>query len=236
MNETPLRLVRYCNRRRWAGGFAKPLAAWLGERELAELKRLRDPVRREQWLQGRWLAKELLANATGRTFAAIEITTRNEKAVGVAPKVQIEGEPSPWRLSLSHSTRGVLAVLASRALWRIGTDLTETAPQSKGFRELWFTPAERAWIARRPSVRIASLWALKESVFKACNAGEPWCPRAIEFQPTPDGFKCSYRGQALDSLQNHVQTIDRQTAAVVYLPCRPTQSSEDQFLAPTLCL
>ncbi|QDU92553.1 4'-phosphopantetheinyl transferase family protein [Lignipirellula cremea] len=234
----PLRVVRYCASRRWTAGSLKPSAAWLAPGELRELELFRDPQRRQQWLQGRRLAKETLAALAGATsLAQIEILTRDAQGRGLAPQVQVQGRPSRWRLTLSHSTRGVLAAVVDRDRWQVGADLTDAADRSEHFRQLWFTPAEQAWLNAAPTVRTAQLWSLKEAIYKACNQGEPWTPRAIELQFNPaTSPQCHYHGRPLLGLQGSVQTIDGQTAAVVYLPGPGDRSPAGQSVAAELCL
>ena len=235
MNSSPQSWMRYCSHRRFTGGFA-PLSSWLSEPELWELDRLRETSRRQQWLAGRWLAKELLASITGHAAASIEITARNRSGLGRAPVVIIAGEAADWRLTISHTSRGVLAAVAAKAAWRIGADLTEATNLSANFRRLWFTAAEQAWIARRPLLRAAQLWALKESIFKACNTGEPWTPRAIEVKIDRNGCRGWYHGRELSGLQCRVSSFDQQTAAVVCLPCAPADSHYDPLVPLTSCL
>jgi phosphopantetheinyl transferase len=45
---------------------------------------------------------------------------------------------------------------------------------------VWFTSAERRWLGEGPPELAATLWAIKEAVYKAVGARRPFAPRAIE--------------------------------------------------------
>jgi phosphopantetheinyl transferase (holo-ACP synthase) len=74
-----------------------------------------------------------------------------------------------------------------------------------------------------PQRRIATLWALKEAVYKASNAGEAFVPRQVEIVPQgSDGFRCLYRGLPLASVSLAVRDLDDHVAAVVEISLVPT--------------
>ena len=63
--------------------------------------------------------------------------------------------------------------------------------------------------------RTATLWGIKEAVYKACQLGNGWTPRDVVVWPRAGGgFRCFYRGIAIDGLQLEVAQIDRQMAVV----------------------
>jgi hypothetical protein len=73
---------------------------WLAPSEQAELALLRDASRRRQWLAGRWVAKQLVQDATGETdLTKIEILTRNDRRQGVQPRILVRSQDLPWSLS-----------------------------------------------------------------------------------------------------------------------------------------
>jgi phosphopantetheinyl transferase len=95
----------------------------------------------------------------------------------------------PWSLSIAHTPRAVLVALGRTPGVRVGVDLVEPVTLPRGFAEVWFTAAERRLLRdAQPSVA-ATLWAIKEAVYKAAGAGRPFAPRAIEVLPQqPCGF------------------------------------------------
>ncbi len=98
-----------------------------------------------------------------------------------------------------------------------------------GFRRLWFADAEQRWLAADPVRRTATLWALKEAVYKAVNAGESWDPRSVEIQADgAEDFRCLYRGLPLANLALSVCDLDGHVAVIVRLPL-------EQSPAPSPC-
>ena len=152
----------------------------------------------------------------------IEIGATQASSRRLRPTATCRGTPLPWSLSLSHTSRGVLAVLAAQPDESPGADLVEPQPLGPGFRRLWFTPRERLWLDRtQPTpTQLAAWWAIKEAAYKACNRGEPFAPGSIEVWCREDGgLGCRYRDRTLGEA-SLVQTwhVDRQVAALVICP------------------
>lgn len=206
----------------WPAADARSARAWLTAAEQAELGRLTDPVRRGQWLAGRWAGKRLLQRelGTGATgLGNIQISTRDERGRGSRPRITVAGRSLGWSLSISHSERGVLVALAAADDCSLGVDLAAKQVRSPGFLRLWFSPTERRWLAADPARRTAIVWAMKEATYKACQSGEGWCPRAIEVQALArHRFACLYGERLLRPLWTDVLEIDDQIAALVCLP------------------
>lgn len=216
---------------RWPADDARAARCWLTATEQSELDRLHDPARRAQWLAGRWTAKQLLERELGERSGAggvprgsfalhdIQITTRDSRGRGIRPRVAVHGRELPWSLSISHSERGVLVALATANDCSLGVDLATKQVRAPGFLRLWFSAAERRWLAADPARRTATLWAMKEATYKAGQAGEGWCPRAIEVRALAHHrFACLYDGRLLAPLWTDVLEIDDQVAALVCLP------------------
>jgi phosphopantetheine--protein transferase-like protein len=105
----------------------------------------------------------------------------------------------------------------------VGVDLVDlndvaAASGSRGFARLWFTPLERCWIATDRPRRTATLWAIKEAVYKACQTGETWTPRDVVVWPRAGGgYRCFYRGRAIEGLRLEVEQVDGHLAVVASL-------------------
>lgn len=192
-----------------------PLAVdWLAAlttTERAVLAELRAPERRQQWLAGRVLAKQLVASelALGTdpaklpaVLAQIEIVSLNADGKGVAPQATVSGQPWNGALSLAHQGDCVAAALLPDAKYGVGIDLVPDEPFGAGFADMWFTAAERAWALAEsdaPSLP-ASIWALKEAVYKAINHGESFQPQAIEISRNTAGeWRFAVRGMRAPS-------------------------------------
>ncbi len=214
-------------------------AQWLAESERAEAARIAHSARREQWLAGRWLAKRLVLREVPKAqLVDVQILARDERGRGVRPQIVLAGRPLERTLSISHSDLGVLVALATRQDWSVGIDLADLRsgdaadraardsessaaahPSVAGFRRLWFTPSEQAWLTADPERRTATLWALKEAVYKACNRGESWEPRQVEIEPLAGWrFAARYRGLPLVGLTLAASDLDGHVAAVAQLP------------------
>lgn len=225
MNPHPL-VIRYSAGGRWLDDQLACPGEWLSSAEQSELALLRNPPRRLDWLRGRWVAKQLIRQATGiARLADIGILTRSESGLGIRPRIFVAGGELPWSLSISHTLHGALAGLARSSEYAVGVDLVHGTARGSGFRQLWFSRGEQRWLQEAPSRRTTVLWALKEAVYKACNQGEPWRPQQIEVLPSGDRFHCSYRGKSLCSLGIEVRSLDRHIAAVVCVP-RGSSSSD----------
>jgi phosphopantetheinyl transferase len=182
-------------RRAWArpGG-----EAWLSEPEREAYAVLRDARRREAWLFGRLLCKELIlamriaagSPGGGVEPGQIEVLSRDGLGRPARPRVLLHGRLQPWSLSLAHSDQSVLVGLSRDGRLATGVDVTPIQSPDAGFLDLWFTPRERAWIRAKfdQAARwAATLWAIKEAFYKAVNVGESFAPRQIEVRVDPLG-------------------------------------------------
>jgi phosphopantetheinyl transferase len=165
---------------------------WLAPAERETWLGLRSPQRREAWLSGRILAKQMvLRHLLAAHPAEIEIHSLDSQEQGIRPRVTVCGRLQPWALSIAHSARSVFVALSATPGLAVGVDVTAGPEGDAGFWETWFSPAERRW-SETPG--IATLWAIKEAVYKAVNRGERFAPRRIEIIGMDNHFAFRWDG------------------------------------------
>ena len=154
----------------------------------------RDPGRRETWLLGRLLAKDLVyrhlidrvGSTDARELARVEVHSRDGTGRAVRPWATIDGRSQPVRISIAHSHDSVATALAMAPGTEIGLDLTEVGDVSAAVAGLWFTNAERAWCGPpddpQAARRRALIWSIKEACYKSANAGEQFVPASIQVE------------------------------------------------------
>jgi phosphopantetheinyl transferase len=197
----------------------------LSLRERKELAAWKDADRRRAWLLGRMLAKRLIAERLGDGLrpAAIEILSRDAAGRVNRPRVWRDGCEQSWPLSISHSQRGALAAFSTADGVALGVDLAAPARLSAGFVRLWFTTREQDWLRGSDDPGTGCLvWAAKEALYKACNAGEGFGPTVVELF---SNGQCRYRDRhfARDVLQSW--TIDGQHAVMAVITNVPATHS-----------
>lgn len=152
---------------------------WLTEEERATLAGFRFPKRRAEWRLGRWTARQALAAALEVPFAEVAVRA----APDGAPEALLHGAPAPVALSLSHRDGVAACALAPHPV-ALGCDLERIEPRTPAFVADYFTPSERAIMARTPSrahARTANLiWSAKECALKALRTGLRLDTRAVE--------------------------------------------------------
>lgn len=206
----PQLVVRYATkgvlRREVAAWQSADHATWLSSREQAILATLRDPARREDWLLGRWLAKQVVALAgdvrsTSDTWlSSIEVLPQQVAGLPSRPQVCVAGNPLFRSISISHDASGVLVACSRSSTFVPGVDLVVEGPANPGFLRLWFNDSERTRLAAVHSgPRIA--WGVKEATYKALQQGERFTPRAFTVNPQSESvWNCHYQrwGRTLD--------------------------------------
>jgi 4'-phosphopantetheinyl transferase len=162
---------------------------WLHPDELRFLETLHFEKRRNDWLLGRWTAKQAL-----REFLAAQNLEVDPSAIAIhkadsgAPVVQGEGLPA-CSLSISHRAGHALAVVAPGEA-AIGCDLELIEWRSEAFISDYFSEKERAWIVSNPPLYANLFWSVKEAVMKATGEGMSLHPGKIEVDlPWPDPRK-----------------------------------------------
>lgn len=209
----------------------RPTADWLSDAECAELAQLRHPERREAWLAGRLLSKQLIAAESGTAESdgrSIEVRSRDVHGKGTRPTISIGGSlREDWSLSISHSDTAVFVVLSTAANLSVGIDLAPMTTYPSGFLKVWFTPREQQQVRTAGSRRAAEVWAVKEAVYKASNRGETFAPRRIEVLAGPRGrFLCRNAGTTTSlSCEIRVKRIGQDIAAIAL--AKPWETHDD---------
>lgn len=156
-----------------------PPAGLLSETEQARFAALRTAKRRQDWLLGRWTAKELLQQIVrqqdGATFpfTAFEIVAGDDGApVATWHRPQRDAR---WSISLSHSENVAFCAAVERAQWPLGADIERVAPRTAAFAADYFTAAEQALAAQTEGgardLLVTAVWSAKESALKAIHQG-----------------------------------------------------------------
>jgi phosphopantetheinyl transferase len=172
--------------------------AWLSPGERQTLTALRDPSRREGWLQARVLAKQLILvheRALICDASEIDVVSCDAFGRGVRPRVAIGGRAMPWSLSISHTETAALVALCTVPGLSVGVDLVHAASPSRGFLRMWFDGPERELMAAGDWQEPCRIWAIKEAVYKAVNHNDPFAPRQVRVRRAWGGeYTCTYRG------------------------------------------
>ena len=158
---------------------------WLTDDESTRLASIGAPLRRRQFLAGHWLARRLAATALDVGEARIGM----DRDVGGRPRLLVDGAPSAWHVSLTHSDDQVACVVAPHPVG-IDLEVPRRARDLAALARFAFSPAENdALAAVAAEARVAvfyRLWALKEARGKRC--GEGLMPkRSRRFTAAPAG-------------------------------------------------
>ena len=158
---------------------------FLSASEQRTYERLRFPKRREEWLLGRWTAKQLLRRSLksyeGLALAAISVGVDPDGA----PYLSVQGEGRlPASLSISHRGGRAVCALSPALSPAIGVDLERVEPRPRAFVEDFFTAQEaaRVWACapERRDTLATAIWSAKEAVLKAFREGLRVDTRAVE--------------------------------------------------------
>ncbi|HSD51280.1 MAG TPA: 4'-phosphopantetheinyl transferase superfamily protein [Candidatus Methylomirabilis sp.] len=222
-------------RRAWAGCRGE---GWLSNPEREVYAHLQDARRREAWLFGRLLSKELIldtlaaARCPGWAVDPVHIQVLSRDGLGrpTRPRVLLKGRLQPCSLSLAHSEQTVVVGLSQDGDMTMGVDLTPIQSPGVGFLDLWFTPRERAWIWSQSDQAprwAATLWAVKEAFYKATNRGEGFTPRRIEVRvDPPDGYAIRCDGaRPRGGCLVRVATTGGEVVAAVLVGLRPERTT-----------
>ena len=211
---------------------------WLGSEEQRELSRWRHARRRLAWLVGRWLAKSVVWESTGAVqsvdtlniqqatpkveipaeFSQLQILSRNEKEMGVRPKLRWTDAQTVGDLSISHDETRVLVAYSPDDHVRLGVDLVPTGELSGNFQQTWFTAQEQsAWKHQPQGEMLGWRWAVKEAFYKAVNQAQPFQPDVVEVLPRR-GQQVELRWQGRecsDCVNLTTITLDQHSAVLV---------------------
>lgn len=156
--------------------------AWLSPTEQGRRSSFSGEQRRRQFTAGRWLARLLLAHASGATPESIEL--------GVNAQGRCTA-PLPWRASISHSGDWISAAVANDAF--VGLDLQVESPQRD-----WRALAAFAGLQPCPdATHFYRHWTLAEAWLKAHPEIESLSAlRGLRWQP--DAAGPAWHGQVSD--------------------------------------
>jgi phosphopantetheinyl transferase len=170
----------------WHLSSAAPAAHdFLSTSESKTYARLRFPKRRDEWLHGRWTAKELLRLSL-EAYRQIPLPAISVKVdPDGAPYLSVEGEGRlATTLSISHRAGRAFCALLPTVSPSIGADIERVEPRSAAFVEDFFTAEEAARVRAAPPAQrdtlVAVIWSAKESVLKAYRQGLRVDTRAVE--------------------------------------------------------
>ena len=156
---------------------------WLARNERDRLSAFVRRKRREEWLLGRWAAKQALRRTRlpgidNVDLVDLEVRPREDGS----PEAFLADESLPVSLSISHRAGAGLGVTFSGV--GVGCDLEWVEPRSSAFVGDYFTAVESRWItsaqSRSTALRANGLWSAKESVLKVLGAGLRLDTRSLE--------------------------------------------------------
>ena len=136
------------------------------------------PILRRRFLARRWMARVLLAEATGGDPGALVVERRCERCGRLHPASPLRGESGEVWWSASSSA-GLAAVAVSDR--RVGVDLERRRdrPRWERIAHRFYTEGERRAVGRSAE-RFLELWTLKEAYLKAIGLGLPGGLRSLD--------------------------------------------------------
>lgn len=162
---------------------------WLSKAEQQVLAGFRFPKRRNDWLLGRWTAKQAIHKQCVPIHVPLHsIEIRAEADTG-APLAFLEGSPSEFVVSISHSRNRCLCIIGGAGI-ELGCDLEWIEPREENFAADYFTPAEIETVLKAPvdsAVVTNLIWSAKESVLKAIRKGLSRDTRSVSISPSFGG-------------------------------------------------
>lgn len=162
---------------------------WLHTSELNVLSGFKFPKKRNDWVLGRWTAKNTVLHFLKKShphliMSGIEIVSAEDGA----PEVFYNSEPLPAFISLSHSHGSAFCVVSDPGT-QLGCDLEKIEPRSDLFVRDYFTRNEQDLISvndKASHTLWANLiWSAKESALKALRLGLSIDTRSVEVDFTP---------------------------------------------------
>lgn len=147
-------------------------AEWFTERELGEVASFRLAKRRDEWMRGRFAAKQLALK--------LGICREPQECVVARPHLLVRGEESGWNVSISH-TEGWAA--AAISLHPVGIDVQVVRTLPAETAHLFLTDEEIAAMERCGIAdALLHFWCAKEAAFKRHS------PRYTTMRQTPLQF------------------------------------------------
>lgn len=162
----------------------------LHPREQTKFASLKTEKRRQDWLLGRWTAKQLigavLAQETGERPLLDTIEVQNG-AMG-EPIVNCQ---SLLTLSISHSNAHAFCAVVEKPDWPLGADIERIEARSEAFVTDYFTKEEcrlvERWAGEMRNVAVTAVWSAKEAVLKALHLGLTVDTRSVACMIEPLG-------------------------------------------------
>ena len=155
---------------------------WLTPDELTRHEGFRFDKRRQDWLLGRWAAKQALLALHGLPQCDVgrfEILS----ASSGAPLARFDGKPYETGLSISHSNGRAFSVVSTETT-ELGCDIELVEPRSVAFVETFFTAAECKRVQRAAAeyrdMLVTMIWSAKESTLKVQRTGLRADTRSVE--------------------------------------------------------
>jgi 4'-phosphopantetheinyl transferase len=159
----------------WLVQSANDIAAaprdWLSLAEQAHYAALKSAKRRDDWLLGRWTAKQLLQRACDCEPRSIEILN---DADGV-PYMRHSWRVTHHTLSISHSHQLAFCAIGPPGSIGLGADIEHVEPRDAVFVEDYLTHDEIERVQAAPLANremfITAMWSAKEAALKALHLG-----------------------------------------------------------------
>lgn len=145
---------------------------WLNSAEWERYNALTVEKRRNDWLLGRWTAKQLVKSVAGNV-PLHEIGIENQESG--EPYVVEHGVCGTGQLSISHSNGHAFCAFLPNADAVLGADIELIEPRRPVFVADYFTDEEQERVAAvsaemRPTL-VTAIWSAKEAALKALHKG-----------------------------------------------------------------
>jgi phosphopantetheinyl transferase (holo-ACP synthase) len=204
---------------------------WLGDAERDAYQGFGNEERRQRWLLGRILIKQMVF----RRMTSVGTNVKHPRHVQVIsqdgcgrrtrPRILLYGHLMGWCVSIAYSNHSVCAGVSDTENQRFGVDVVTRQPVSRGFKEIWFTSREREgeWAGDDRSGDSAMIWAIKEAFYKARNTGERFQPAQFEVHVDRNGdYGVATVGvPGAQRARIYTRTSLAQLAAMVILEAKP---------------
>jgi 4'-phosphopantetheinyl transferase len=148
-----------------------PASGSFSNAELERAERMESAGLGQRFLARRWMARKLLAAATGEDPGALILERHCERCGKLHPVSPLAaGSKSVWWSASSSADLAALAISPSR----VGLDIEkdQERPRWTGIAERFFSPEDDRAVAGSPR-RFLEFWTLKEAYLKALGLGLP---------------------------------------------------------------
>ncbi|KAA3624392.1 MAG: hypothetical protein DWQ02_23090 [Bacteroidetes bacterium] len=162
---------------------------WLHPSEKLVADGFKFPKKRNDWLLGRWTAKNAVKSFLQKSFPHLDYSQIEIRAAeDGAPEVFFENKRLPVFISLSHS-QGIGFCTITQPGFALGCDLEKIEPRSEYFVNDYFTKNEQALCSKSnyPELIANLIWSAKESTLKAIRTGLRVDPRLMEVSFEKEG-------------------------------------------------